>query len=51
MKKFKLVKDAIVAIAFSDETYTAYSGTRSEIEIYREDEDIFQFPASVNNEY
>lgn len=50
MKKFKLVKDAIVAIAFSDETYKAYSGTISEIEIYREDEDIFQFPASVNNE-
>lgn len=51
MKKFKLVKDAIVAISFSDETYRVYSGAISEVEIYREDEDIY-FPASmmVNNE-
>ena len=50
MKKFKRIKDAIVAIAFSDETYQAYSGAISEIEIYREDEDVCQFPASVNTE-
>lgn len=53
MKKFKRVKDAIVAVAFSDgsdETYQAYSGAISEIEIYREDEDICQFPASANTE-
>lgn len=50
MKKFKIVKDAIVAVAFSDETYRAYSGAISEIEIYREDEDICHFPASVNTE-
>lgn len=48
MKKFKRIKDAIVAIAFSDETYQAYSGAISEIEIYRED--VCQFPASVNTE-
>lgn len=50
MKKFKLVKDAIVAISFSDETYQVYSGAISEVEVYREDEDIYQFPMSVNNE-
>ena len=49
MKKFKTVKDAIVAISFSDETYQAYCGTISEIEIYREDEDTYHFPARIYN--
>lgn len=50
MKKIKTIKDAIVAVSFSDETYQAYSGAISEIEIYREDENIYNFPASVNTE-
>lgn len=50
MQKFKLVKDAIVAISFSDETYQVYSGVISEVEIYREDEDTYQIPMSVNTE-
>ncbi len=50
MQDFKTVKEAIVAISFSDETYQVYSGAIFEIEVYREDENIHYLPASVNNE-
>lgn len=46
MKKFKLIKDAIVAISFLDNTYRVYSGAISEVEVYREDEYTY-FPASI----
>ncbi len=52
MSKFKSIDGAIaiVAISFPDGTYQAYSGKISEIEVYKEDDDLFFLPATINLE-
>lgn len=52
MSKFKSIDGAIaiVAVSFPDGTYQAYSGKISEIEVYKEDDDLFFLPATINLE-
>lgn len=52
MSKFKSINGAIaiVAVSFPDGTYQAYSGKISEIEVYKEDDDLFFSPATINLE-
>lgn len=52
MNKFKSIDGAIaiVAISFPDGTYQAYSGKISEMETYKEDDDLYFLPATINRE-
>lgn len=52
MSKFKSIDGAIaiVAVSFPDGTYQAWSGKISEIEAYKEDDDLFFLPATINLE-